>query len=180
MVRRATQRPSPTGTVRTSEGWFVLNARDARWEHAAGRPAVCDFEGDVPFEQLGVNLNSLEPGEAMALYHRESDEEDFLVLAGEALLIIEGAEHRLKAWDFVHCPPGVGHVIVGAGEGRSLVVALGARARQDDEDSLAYPFDAVAVRHHAGVEQETTDASVAYAGLPGRRPTAFDPSWLVR
>jgi uncharacterized cupin superfamily protein len=178
MSARAKLQPGPTGTVPAEEGWFVLNARDARWEHAPGRSAICDFEGPVQFEQIGVNLSSLEPGEAMSRYHWEADQEDFLVLAGEALLIVEGDEHPLKAWDFVHCPPKVGHVIVGAGHRRCLVLAVGARERQDAEDCLAYPVDAAALRHHAGVEHETADASVAYADLPARKPTTFDPSWL--
>lgn len=57
------------------------------------------------------------------------DQEDFLVLAGEALAIVEGEEHPLRRWDFVHCPPGTSHVIIGAGEGPCLVLAVGARNR---------------------------------------------------
>ena len=40
------------------------------------------------------------------MYHRENDQEDFLLLAGEALLIVEGEERPLRAWDLVHCPLG--------------------------------------------------------------------------
>jgi len=47
-------------------------------------------DGATDFHQLGVNLSVLEPGQAMAQYHWEADQEDFLVLAGEALLIVEG------------------------------------------------------------------------------------------
>ena len=97
------------------EGWFVVNAREARWYHAPGRSAVCDFEGDTEFEQLGINLSVLGPGEPMAMYHWEADQEDFLVLSGEALLIVEGEERPLRAWDFAHCPAETRHVIVGAG-----------------------------------------------------------------
>lgn len=178
MANRAKLLPSSTGTVCTGEGWFVLNAREARWGHAPGRSAVCEFEGEVAFEQIGVNLSSLNPGEAMARYHWEADQEDFLVLAGQALLIIEGEEHQLRTWDFVHCPPGVSHVIVGAGEHRCVVLAVGARDRSTGQDWGAYPADPVAIRHGAGTDQETSDPSEAYAGLPRRRPAAFDPSWL--
>jgi hypothetical protein len=62
----------------------------------------------------------------MSMYHWETDQEDFLVLSGEALLIIEGEERPLRQWDFVHCPPGTKHVIVGAGEFRCVVFAVGA------------------------------------------------------
>ena len=34
----------------------------------------------------------LDPGEPMAMYHWETDQEDFLVLSGEPLLIVEGEE----------------------------------------------------------------------------------------
>ena len=167
-----------TGTVATSEGWFVLNARDARWHHAPRRSAVCEFDGEIPFAQIGVNLSVINPGEAMSRYHWEADQEDFLVLAGEALLIIEGEEHPLTAWDFVHCPPGTKHVILGAGDNRCVVLAVGARDRSTGDDWGAYPVDPLAVRHDAGVKHETSDPSEAYSGLPRRRPTAFDPTWL--
>ena len=49
----------------------------------------------------------------MSQYHWEADQEDFLVLAGQALLIIEGDERPLRAWDLIHCPAGVSHVILG-------------------------------------------------------------------
>ena len=35
--------------------------------------------------QFGINLTVLEPGVPMAMYHWEADQEDFLVLAGEAV-----------------------------------------------------------------------------------------------
>ena len=38
------------------------------------------------------------------MYHRENDQEDFLVLAGEALAIVEGEERPLRQWDFVALP----------------------------------------------------------------------------
>ena len=78
----------------TGEGWFVLNAREARWYHAEGRSAICEPEGDSDFEQVGLNITVLEPGVTMAMYHWESDQEDFLVLAGEAVLVVEGEERR--------------------------------------------------------------------------------------
>ena len=69
------------------------------------------------FWEIGFNVGVLEPGHPMAMYHWETDQEDFLVVSGEALLIVEGEERPLRAWDFVHCPPGTDHIIVGAGTG---------------------------------------------------------------
>ena len=120
MTPEARLEPTEHGLVPTGDGWFVLNAREARWRHARGRGAICEFEGEPGFPQLGINLIVLEPGEPMAMYHWEADQEDFLVLAGEALLIVEGEERRLRQWDFVHCPAGTKHVIVGAGDAPCL------------------------------------------------------------
>ena len=164
--------------MRPSEGWFVLNMRDAVWRHADGRGAVCvvldDFEGERQAEQFGVNPFVLAPGEAMAMYHWEADQEDFLVVSGEAVLIVEGEERRLRAWDFVHCPPNTKHVIVGAGTGPCLVIAVGARAR----DSLGFTFDEVAKRHGASVGEDTSDPGLAYAPIPRREETAYRDGWL--
>jgi uncharacterized cupin superfamily protein len=114
----------------------------------------------------------------MAMYHWEADQENFLVLAGEALLIVEGVERPLRKWDLVHCPAGTKHVIVGAGNGSCVVLAIGARDRSTGEDWGAYPVDSIALRHHAGVQQETTDPNEAYASLCRRKPSTFDPRWL--
>jgi mannose-6-phosphate isomerase-like protein (cupin superfamily) len=114
------------GLIPTGQGWFVLNARDARWHESEGRGVAPGLQGRADFAQLGIGLNLLRPGEPMAMYHWETDQEDFLVLAGEALFIIEGEEKPLRQWDFVHCPPGTRHVIVGAGEGLCVVFAVGA------------------------------------------------------
>jgi uncharacterized cupin superfamily protein len=170
------------GLVPKSEGWLVLNMRDAAWRHADGRGAVSviadDFEDERQFEQLGVNPFVLEPGEPMALYHWEADQEDFLVVSGEAVLIIEGEERQLRAWDFVHCPPNTKHVIIGAGSGPCLVIAVGARERSTRPDSLGFTVDEVAKRHGASVDKDTMDGGVAYAPLPGRVPTAYRDGWL--
>ena len=105
------------GLVAGGDGWYVLNARASRWYYVTGRGAFCDLEGEQDFSQVGINVQVLEPGEAMAMYHWEADQEDFLVVAGDALLIIEGEERPLRQWDFVHCPPNAKHTIVGAGTG---------------------------------------------------------------
>lgn len=167
-----------TGRVPISDGWFVLNARDAEWHHALGRSAVCEFEGDAPFPQMGINLSVLEPGQAMSRYHWEADQEDFLVLSGECLLIIEGQERALRDWDLVHCPAGTSHVIVGSGSAPSVVLAVGARDRSTGADWGAYPVDPIALRHRAGSERETTDPSEAYLGLPRRKRVKYDSRWL--
>jgi uncharacterized cupin superfamily protein len=174
--------PTDHGLVPKGSGWFVLNMRDAEWRHADGRGAVCvvadDFEGERRFEQLGVNPFVLEPGEPMSMYHWEAEQEDFLVVSGEAVLIVEGEERRLRAWDFVHSPPHTKHVIVGAGSGPCLVIAIGSRANDGTPESIGFPADEVAKRHRASVDEDTMDGDVAYARLPGREPTAYRDGWL--
>jgi uncharacterized cupin superfamily protein len=166
------------GLVPQGDGWFVLNAREARWRHGEGRSAICVFEGEPEFSQLGINLSVLDPGEPMAMYHWEADQEDFLVLNGEALLIVEGEERPLRRWDFVHCPAGTKHVIVGAGDAPCVMLAVGARDRSTGPGWGGYSVDKAALRHGAGVEQETSDAEQAYARFPKREPTRYRESWL--
>jgi uncharacterized cupin superfamily protein len=179
VVPEAELESTENGLVPSGDGWFVLNVRDARWWKAEGRSAVCVFEGEQDFAQLGVNLSVLGPGEAMAMYHWEADQEDFLVLAGEALLIVEGQERPLRQWDFVHCPPETKHVIVGAGDAPCVVLAVGARDRSTGgPDWGGYTVDEAASRHSAGVEKDTTDPNEAYAPFTRRKPTRYREGWL--
>ena len=130
MAPEAQLEQTAEGLVAKTDGWFVLNAREARWYHAEGRSAFCDFEGELDFTQLGINISVLGPGESMAMYHWEADQEDFLVVAGEAVLIVEGEERPLQQWDFVHCPPNAKHTIVGAGRALRRRRRRRARARR--------------------------------------------------
>ena len=144
---------SEYGTVAATEGWFAVNVRDAAWVTNEAMGDACIFEGDaVPFGQIGYTLQVLQPGQPSGMYHREGDQEDFLVLSGECIAIIEGTERPLKAWDFVHCPPGTDHIFVGAGDGPCVIFMAGAR---QNRGSTVYLRDEVALRHGAGVQRET-------------------------
>jgi uncharacterized cupin superfamily protein len=114
----------------------------------------------------------------MAMYHWEADQEDFLVLNGEALLIVEGEERRLRQWDFVHCPAEAKHVIVGAGDAPCLVLAVGARDRSTGPDWGGYTVDETALGHGASVEEDTTEPKEAYARFPAREPSRYREGWL--
>jgi uncharacterized cupin superfamily protein len=150
------------------EGWYVLNAKDAKWS-SNEMGWYCNFEGAERFPEFGLNLNRLPAGAPMALYHHEPHQEGFLVLDGEAVLIIDGEEHPLKRWDYVHCAPGVSHVIIGAGNG-ALVLAVGARAAGM---RATYPVDAAARKHGAGVDVETNDARETYAKFGQLEASAY-------
>jgi uncharacterized cupin superfamily protein len=183
MVSESQLERTENGLVPKGQGWFVLNARATQWWDRKGRGVLCEFEGAgfegaADFMQFGINLTVLGPGEPMAMYHRENDQEDFLVLAGEPLLIIEGEERRLRQWDFVHCPAGTNHVIVGAGETPCLVLAVGARDRSTGPDWGSYTVNEAAIRHGAGVEEETTDERVAYARFRRGELTRYREGWL--
>ena len=173
VIREAQIEPSGGGGAPVGEGWFVLNARDSRWlEGDFG--AYTRFEGDARFPQIGINIGVLAPGQPACFYHGEDEQEDFLVLSGECLLLIEGQERRLRAWDFVHCPAWTQHVFVGAGEGPCAVLAVGTRL----SDDVVYPESELAQRHGAGVPRETRDPAEAYAGLSEDRGTAYREGWL--
>ena len=166
------------GLVPAGEGWFVLNATEARWRDREGRGKSLPFEGLLDFPQVAINLFVLGPGEPIGMYHWEADQEDFFVISGEALLLVEGEERPLRQWDFVHCPAGTNHMILGAGAGTSVVLALGGRGHQDGADWGAYTVDDLALRHNAGVEVETSEPREAYAGFPEVVPTRFQDDWL--
>jgi uncharacterized cupin superfamily protein len=178
MVPESPLEQTEHGLVPKGEGWFVLNAREAKWSAADGRGAYSDLEGEPDFEQVGVHLVALEPGDPMAMYHWEADQEDFLVLAGEALLIVEGEERPLRQWDFVHCPPGTKHTIVGDGGSQALLLAVGARDLSTGPDWGGYTVDETASRHNAGVDEETAKPKEAYARVPQREPSRHRPGWL--
>ncbi len=180
MIPEAPLEQTETGLVPAGEGWFVLNAREAHWRHREGRGKSLPFQGQTHFPQVGITLFVLAPGEPIGMYHWEADQEDFFVLSGEALLIIEGNERPLRQWDFVHCPAETKHTIVGAGSSLCAVLAVGAREHQGGDDWGAYTVDAAALRHGAGVEEETTDVGQAYARFPDPAPTRYHDGWLPR
>lgn len=164
---------SDAGLAPTSDGWFVVNARDTAWLTSETFGSGCMFESrEHAFPQLGINLNVLEPGEPNCLYHSESQQEAFLVLSGECRLLVEGEERILGPWDFFHCPPGTEHVFVGAGDGPCVILMAGARS---DEEQLLYPVSELAARYGASAEVETPDPGVAYARF--ERPRAGRPSY---
>ena len=170
MVEEARLEESDDGLVAATDGWFVVNVRDGAWVTNEYFGDACIFEGeDAPFPDVGYTLAVLRPGQPSGMYHREASQEDFLVLAGECLLLVEGEERRLRAWDFVHCPPNTEHIFVGAGERPCVIFMAGGRAQGPDK-GIVYPRSELALRHGAGVETETTTPAEAYAPFPKWQP----------
>jgi len=157
-------------------GWFVVNVKDAKWAQSPDFGRRCKFEMEGRFPETGVGLAVLEPGKPNCRYHRESAQEDFLVLSGECLLLVNEEERPLKAWDYVHCPPGVNHVFVGAGNGPCVVLMIGHRPA---EIELYYPASDLAHKHGAESPEPTPDPGVAYSDIT--RPAPIEaPEWPLK
>ena len=173
------------GLVPQGEGWFVLNVSYGVWfrnEHFGSRVHL-EANGRVTkafpqldeqeFPELGFTVFVLPPGNPSTMYHAETGQEDFLVLQGECLLIVEGEERRLRAWDFFHCPE-AGQAFVGLGDEPCVIVMTGARP---PTGSIRYLRDVTALAHGAGVEHETPEPAEAYAPFPHwqlGRPDGWD------
>jgi len=174
------------GLVCKGDGWFLVNARDVRWRESKGRGASSNFGGDTIFEQLGVGITVVGPNEPTTSYHWETDEEDFLVLRGGGIAIVDGEEHQLRRWDVVHCPPRTAHTFVGGPEGLVLF-GVGARERHTmlneqgervgRPGQSAYVADPVAARYDAAPERSTESAAEAYKRFPLRQPVRYG-GWL--
>jgi len=163
VVPEASMETRAGGLRPSGDGWFVVNARDAEWLYNERFGAAVTFEGTPGFPQLGINIQAVWPGQPNGLYHAEDSQEDFLILRGECVLLIDGEERRLRAWDFVHFPPGTEHILVGAGVGPCVFLAVGARR---PGGGIVYPVSDLALRHGAGVRERTTSAREAYADAP--------------
>jgi len=139
---------------------FILNVADAPALGHPRRATLIDFEcEDAPFPEVGVNVQVMQPGQPNCRYHSEPVQEDFLVLAGECIVILEGEERRMRQWDFLHCPPGVEHVFVGAGSGPCAVLMIGSRRSEEAH----YPVNDLAASYDASVTTPTDDPAEAYA-----------------
>jgi uncharacterized cupin superfamily protein len=178
VVPEAKLERTAAGLVPAEPGWFVMNVREARWVDRNGRGSTApltgwgDDDSETLFPQLGIQIVVLGPGQPMSMYHWEADQEDFLVLSGDAVLIVEGEERPLRQWDFVHTPARAAHTIVGGRDG-CVVLAVGAREHQFGDDWGAYPVDERAARHGAAAEDETSDPGAAYARFPASKPMPY-------
>lgn len=168
-TERARLNKTEHGLVPQGPGWYVVNARETPWLISDDLGIACTFEGDSHFQQLGINISVINPGEPSCMYHAEGNQEDFLVLSGSARLIIEEEEKLLKQWDFVHCPPGTRHVLVGTGDHPAVVLMVGARQSR----KIEYPVSDVASKYNASVKEATNEPSEAYASFNHPRTGSY-------
>jgi uncharacterized cupin superfamily protein len=175
MVTEARLERIATGLVPVTPGWFVVNTADAAWVNNEWHGGVCIFESDHIFLQgrpdltayekpdAGFTIRVVPPGQPATGYHAESVQEDFLVLMGECVLIIEDQERHLRAWDFVHCPPMTAHTFVATEAGPCVLLATGNR---HDDHEIVSPRSEVALRYDAGDERR--------GGWEVRRPERWE------
>ena len=163
------------GTRAAGDGWFVVNAREAVWGESDEMGVFTRLgEGpDARFPQVGFNIGVLWPGQPACMYHREPNQEGFLIVAGECILFVEGEERHMKQWDYFHCPPETDHVMVATGEEPCVAVAIGTRFSRD----VVYPEFEPARRYGGAVEKETKDPDEAYAGMEFR-DASYRDGWL--
>jgi len=156
-------------------GSFVVNVSEATArEHPVAGVRILFEESGEEFADTGVNIQVLRPGQPNCKYHSEGAQEDFLVLGGECLVLLDGEERTLRAWDFVHCAAGTPHVFVGAGDGPCWILAIGARR---EPEVLDFPADERAARYGASAPASTGDGDEAYADWEGGPPPGLAPEF---
>jgi uncharacterized cupin superfamily protein len=167
-------RPRRTQRVDTP---LIINVADATAYGRPGRAITVDFESeDAPWPDTGVNIQIMQPGQPNCRYHSEPVQEDFLVLHGECIAILNGEERTLRQWDLLHCPAGTEHVFVGAGDGPCAVLMIGSRR----EDAAHYPVNDVAAKYDASVTRETDDPAEAYADWRQEPRRPIPNPWPLR
>jgi uncharacterized cupin superfamily protein len=150
-----------TGLVPHGEGWFIVNLGEVSWWRSETRGTWSGLGPEGERWQIGIGVHILEPGQAPGFYHREDDQEGFLVLTGECIVVVEGEEREMRQWDYFHCPPGTHHITVGAGDGPCAILMVGART---PGKAIHYPVDETAARHGQSVAEPADSAAEAYAG----------------
>jgi uncharacterized cupin superfamily protein len=174
-MREAPLAQTEAGLRPQGEGWFILNVADAAWETMEGGGTWSLLEPeDRRFGQFGIGVHVLPPGETPGFYHWESDQEGFLVLSGACVAVVEGQERWMGRWDYLHCPPGTAHIMVGAeGDEPCAVLMVGART---GDKLTRYPPDPVAAAHGASVVTDAVDldSRAAYAQWPVQPRTFQD------
>jgi mannose-6-phosphate isomerase-like protein (cupin superfamily) len=171
MTDKARIEQTEEGLVPADAGWFILNLSEIRWEATPGGGTWCIFESpEARSPLLGIGVHILGPGESSGYYHAEGNQEGFLVLSGECIAIVEGEEHRMKQWDYLHCPPGTAHITVGTGPQPCALLMVGTRSM---DAAIHYLVEPLAARHGASVERPSDSPAEVYAERP---PLVTTPS----
>jgi uncharacterized cupin superfamily protein len=109
------------------DGPSVINLADPEaFSHSRGVTRLSLERGGVVWPDTAVSVQVMQPGKPNCRYHSEPAQ----VLHGECIAILNGEERRLRQWDFVDCPAGTEHVVVGAGDQACALLMVGSR-RED-------------------------------------------------
>jgi mannose-6-phosphate isomerase-like protein (cupin superfamily) len=178
VVEEAELEETEVGLLPKTQGWFIMNALETRWfdkpgqGHSVSLTGYDEYEAETFFPMLGMSIRVAGPGDVSTTYHWETEQEDFLVLSGEGIAIIEGEERQVKQWDFVHCPPGTRHAFAG-GEPPLVLLCASSRQFQKDGPWGYYCFDETAAKYNAASPEDTQDGEIAYARFAEVRKTRY-------
>jgi quercetin dioxygenase-like cupin family protein len=168
MTDKARMEPTETGLVPADDGWFIANVAELGWETVPGGGAWCGFGSpNAPSPVLGIGVHVLWPGDTPGYYHAESNQEGFLVLSGECIAVVEGEEHRMRAWDYLHCPPGTAHITVGVGDEPCALLMVGTRS---PDPTIRYLVEPAAAKYGAAVDTESNSPREVYKDRPAIVP----------
>ncbi len=166
-MQEAQMEKTPEWQVPADDGWFIRNLGELAWATVPGF-GVWRYLG------VGLHVHVLQPGEAPGYYHAEEAEEEFVVLSGECVAVVEGQERRMRRWDYLHSPPGTAHITVGSGDEPCAILMFGS---PDPSRKVEWIADETAARHGAGVARTTGRATEAYGEQPepvrARSPQPF-------
>lgn len=93
---------------------------------------------ELGVDSFGVNLIVLQPGQRGRIHAHERQDEVYLVLEGELMLLIKGVEHVLGEDRVVRVGPAVRRQLVNAGAQRLVLLALGGSGSHAGRDGRAW------------------------------------------
>ena len=110
----------------------------ARLDPGAAEQRFQHLRRELGVTSLGINLIVLEPGQRGRVHAHREQEEVYLVLEGELLLLLEASGHTLGPWELVRVAPDVRRQLVNRGTGRVVLLALGSHGEHVGRDGIAW------------------------------------------
>ena len=167
-------------------GWFVLSLIGARGFATDGHGAFCPFERPARARRLRPRRARAAARRAVGALPPRGRAGGLLVLAGECIAVVEEQERTLRAWDYLHCPAGTAHAMLGAGGAGARSYGRRASARRTSTTRSARRPPATASRRRCRAttrarrpvapagprERAGADALAGLTGEPG--------SWRAR
>ena len=156
-MREAQLKNYGSGLAPITEGWFIVNVRDAEWWSSETRGAACWFaneysEPPIEFAQLGINVTVLEPGQS-GVYHAETNQEgssSWGASAGSSSRATSDTSDPGTSWPAVvierKLPTFMPGVLVQVGNGLGLVATGWLEGRRLAESLKAAGFNVIEVR----------------------------------